>query len=328
MAATTIGPASPKPDIVIAGSLLDAVHHGFQPSDEEPVVYIDLAKFTEFVCAIEAGMDPRIPYHNAEHVKTVLQAVSRIWHECGLRDVVYRLSPTEAPIEELALFVAAAVHDHQHQGLSNDYLIRSLHPYAVAHNDVSPNESHHVASAFTVLYDRHNFVSRLTPGEARLFRTRVIELVLATDISQHFAVVQAMRARDFSEMCSGDVPILLKAALKAADLGHTFMPWPEHCAWSKVLQKEMFAEGDLHRTRLGSEPPTIMDRHACARGHTFESAQSGFFQYLVLPLLEALAVALPGCRSVLIDARANAARWDTSLIVKTRSGTLSLEPPD
>lgn len=311
--------SSEGPIIVVPGSLRDAVLRAM----EGGLAYADAAVLGDFLDRIETGYDAQVPYHNVEHVKTVVHATARLWRTCGLCDVVRRLVPAEADIEELALFVAAAVHDHEHQGLTNDFLIRSLHPFSIIHNDVSPNESHHAASAFEVMFDGLNFL-RCTPAQARLFRSRVIELVLATDIAHHFAVVQAMRSRDFSDMTVADVPLLMKAALKAADLGHTFMPWSDHCAWSKVLQKEMFAEGDLHRLSLGSEPPTIMDRRACAAGHTFESAQAGFFQYIVIPLLESLAVPLPASRSVLADARANARRWESSPLAKTRSGTLDL----
>ena len=194
----------------------------------------------------------------------------------------------------------------------------------VPRSDISPNESHHVASAFAVMFERHNFVAHLPPAHVRLFRGRVIDLVLATDIAHHFSVVQAVRARDPSDMTTSDVPLILKVTMKTADLAHTFMDWEDHCLWSKMLQKELFDEGDLHRTRLGAQPPTIMDREACARGHTFESAQAGFFHYIVIPLLEALATFLPGSGAVLARAKANSALWETTAFRKTRSGRIEV----
>lgn len=195
-------------------------------------------------------------------------------------------------------------------------------------SDISPNESHHVASTFQVLFGRHDFVRALAPAQLRLFRSRVIDLVLATDIAHHFAIVAAMRASNFADMAAADVPLLLKAAIKTADLGHTFLPWPDHCAWSRLLQREMFDEGDLHRSVLRGEPPTVMDRRACAAGHTFESAQAGFFQYIVLPLMEALLAALPGSRPILDAARSNARAWEQTLFPKTASGCLDLHHAD
>lgn len=192
-------------------------------------------------------------------------------------------------------------------------------------SDQSPNESHHVASAFGILFTRHDFVSCLQPAQRRLFRSRVIDLVLATDIAHHFAVVQAMRASDLTDLAAGDVPLLMKAALKTADLAHTFMPWADHCAWSRLLQREMFREGDLHLAVLGAEPPMLMDRRACALGHTFEGAQAGFFQFIVLPLLEALFAVLPSAKPCLDTARANALAWERTSIPKTESGVLDID---
>ncbi len=42
---------------------------------------------------------------------------------------------------------SATVHDHEHGGLNNDFLIKSRHPLAITYNDQSPLENHHVASA-------------------------------------------------------------------------------------------------------------------------------------------------------------------------------------
>ncbi|RYZ25361.1 MAG: hypothetical protein EOP01_10455, partial [Propionibacteriaceae bacterium] len=42
----------------------------------------------------------------AGHVRTVVRACDRVWHGCGLREVVRAVAPSEADVEELALFVA------------------------------------------------------------------------------------------------------------------------------------------------------------------------------------------------------------------------------
>ena len=42
---------------------------------------------------------------------------------------------------------SAAVHDFEHGGLNNDFLIKTSHPLAVTYNDQSPLENHHVSAA-------------------------------------------------------------------------------------------------------------------------------------------------------------------------------------
>ena len=50
-----------------------------------------------------------------------------------------------------ATYYAALVHDFEHLGVNNDYLIKSFHPLAVMYNDISPLENHHLAAAVRVM---------------------------------------------------------------------------------------------------------------------------------------------------------------------------------
>ena len=38
---------------------------------------------------------------------------------------------------EMSLYLAAAAHDYQHPGLTNDYMVRTHHPLAMLYNDRS-----------------------------------------------------------------------------------------------------------------------------------------------------------------------------------------------
>jgi hypothetical protein len=43
------------------------------------------------------------------------------------------------------------VHDYEHRGVNNDWLIRMSDPLAVLYNDRSPMENHHLAAAFRLI---------------------------------------------------------------------------------------------------------------------------------------------------------------------------------
>ncbi len=54
--------------------------------------------------------------------------------------------------QQLATYWSATVHDYEHGGLNNDFLIKTAHPLAITYNDSSPLENHHLAASSRVLY--------------------------------------------------------------------------------------------------------------------------------------------------------------------------------
>ena len=53
----------------------------------------------------------------------------------------------------LACYLAAIIHDYEHRGVNNDFLIKTSDPLALLYNDSSPMENHHVAAAFLLMRD-------------------------------------------------------------------------------------------------------------------------------------------------------------------------------
>ena len=52
----------------------------------------------------------------------------------------------------LSAYWSAAVHDYEHGGLNNDFLIKTAHPLAITYNDISPLENHHLSAAIRVMF--------------------------------------------------------------------------------------------------------------------------------------------------------------------------------
>lgn len=52
------------------------------------------------------------------------------------------------------------VHDFEHKGVNNDFLVRTGDALALLYNDHSPNENHHMAASWGHLV-KHNFLSAL-----------------------------------------------------------------------------------------------------------------------------------------------------------------------
>lgn len=54
--------------------------------------------------------------------------------------------------QQLSSYWSAAVHDYEHGGLNNDFLIKTSHALAVRYNDQSPLENHHMSAAVQLLF--------------------------------------------------------------------------------------------------------------------------------------------------------------------------------
>ncbi len=67
------------------------------------------------------------------------------------------------------------------------FLLRLLQ---ILYNDLSPMENHHVAASFVLLWqEKHNFLSHMQRKTRDMLRDLVVQIVLCTDMKQHFATV-------------------------------------------------------------------------------------------------------------------------------------------
>ena len=84
------------------------------------------------------------------------------------------------------------MHDVDHRGKTNQFLCNSFDPLALLYNDKAVLENHHAATAFRLtleLDSKFNIFLNLEEGQFKELRAIVIEMVLATEMSQHFDIV-------------------------------------------------------------------------------------------------------------------------------------------
>ena len=301
--------------------------------------HIDLAVCARFTHALETRM-PRNGYHNAEHIADVLQSMA-ILLTGGLQDVA---NLTDDPLCVLALLLAASVHDFEHPGLTADHLVAVGHPWALLYNDRAVLEQHHLAEAFALL--RHpimDWTRQLESGQQLRLRKLVIQLVMATDMKEHFTLLgsfgtllhktrhttllrrrqrasmsaagsgsdgQQQQAQNCSGLSESETILVLQVALKVADLGHLRAPLDIHRRWVAGLCSEFYAQGDLERAR-GMPVNDLMSRERAAEmPAALAESQVAFFEYLVLPLVQQWARAT-GAKRWLERVRRNYEFWCT-----------------
>lgn len=73
--------------------------------------------------------------------------------------------------------------------------------------------------------------------------------------------------------------------IKAADIGHSAVCWPQHEQWSLRVAAEFFAQGE-HEKALGMPMSPLCDK---AEAPNIGSSQKGFLEFVCMPLFEVLA---------------------------------------
>jgi len=94
-------------------------------------------------------------------------------------------------VELFALLIAAVCHDVDHPGVTNAFEVNSNSELAFLHNDVSVLENHHSVVTFSLLRrPEYDVLASFTPQQARVVRNVIVSSILATDMAQHFVLLE------------------------------------------------------------------------------------------------------------------------------------------
>uniref|UniRef100_A0A8C7J9K0 Phosphodiesterase n=1 Tax=Oncorhynchus kisutch TaxID=8019 RepID=A0A8C7J9K0_ONCKI len=238
---------------------------------------IPVSSLVTFVEALEVGYSKhRNPYHNLIHAADVTQTAHYLMLHTGIMHWL-----TELDI--LAMVFAAAIHDFEHTGTTNNFHIQTRSEVAILYNDRSVLENHHVSAAYRLMQeDEMNILVNLSKDDWRELRTLVIEMVMSTDMSCHFQQIKTMR-NALQQPEGVDKAKALSLMLHAADISHPAKAWKLHYRWTQALMEEFFRQGDKE-VELGLPFSPLCDRKATM----IAQSQIGFIDFIVEPTFSVL----------------------------------------
>ncbi|KJH43819.1 3'5'-cyclic nucleotide phosphodiesterase [Dictyocaulus viviparus] len=229
-----------------------------------------------WLCTIEAHYHAGNAYHNATHAADVLQATS---YFLDSPSVAAHVSENHA----IAALIAATIHDLDHPGRGNAFLINTRQSLAVLYNDHSVLENHHVALAFQLTLQQSNnvivFIVRrmktsqlilhgnLSREEFTTMRHSIVEMVLATDISRHFEYLvrfNKMNIVDVAEETKdGNSMTICNMLVKCADISNPTREWSLCQKWAYRIVEEYFDQTREEREKGLPITMEVFDRLTC-----------------------------------------------------------------
>jgi hypothetical protein len=259
---------------------------------------IGYTKFEPFIFATANGYHRENPYHTDLHAADIVQTVLLYTIYGNLQKL---LDLNE--IDLVSIFIAASIHDLGHPGYTNNYLINTKNDLAIRYNDQSVLENYHASEGFNIIFKKKdcNILENLPNDDYKICRKRIIQCVLATDMTQHNKQFQFLKNKiktfgikngeNFEKIFEGLDPIIsynlkqefLNVIIHSADVSNPTKPLNIYTHWAKRCVDEFFKQGDMEK-KLGLPVSFNCDREAVL----LSQSQVGFIDAIVFPLFSAL----------------------------------------
>ncbi|CAJ1053988.1 cAMP-specific 3'%2C5'-cyclic phosphodiesterase 4C-like [Xyrichtys novacula] len=294
----------------------------FQERELLKTFRIPVDTFVTYVMTLEDHYHGNVAYHNSLHAADVTQSTHVLLSTPAL-DAVF------TDLEILAALFAAAIHDVDHPGVSNQFLINTNSELALMYNDESVLENHHLAVGFKLLHQENcDIFQNLTKRQRQSLRKLVIDMVLATDMSKHMTLLADLKTMvETKKVTSSGVLLLdhyteriqvLRNMVHCADLSNPTKSLLLYRQWTERIMEEFFRQGDKERER-GMEISAMCDKHTAS----VEKSQVGFIDYIVHPLWETWADLVHPDAQELLDTLEENREWYLNTMPQSPS-----PPPD
>lgn len=288
---------------------------------------IDTSKLNNFLIQLRNNYIPSNPYHNERHGVDVGLNVATYLKESEIIDTCLFHD-----LDILSMIVAALGHDVGHNGKNNSFHINSKSQYALFYHDKSVLENYHIYLIFKILRDEeNNILINLKKEEYTIFRKRVIEGILATDMSIHGNVLSKIKNKLFNwselKKTNEEEPFInpesktlfdeqqevINFVIHSADIAHNTKPFIMSEKWTELLTEEFHLQGDLEKS-LGLPISFLCDRNTS----NVPKSQIGFIDFVILPTFQLLKEAFPSCEYLVKIAQTNKETWKKILDEKEK----------
>jgi len=260
--------------------LLTMSYHIFVKSGLLSRLHLSVNQFLNFMSSVEDGYHPEHQFHNAEHASDVLHCIYYF-------STIPNVATCFKDLDYLGMFMAACIHDYDHPGVSNKFLINVGDPLAELYNDKSVLENHHCSAALKLLNKPgNNFIDRLDKEKKRELRETIIELVLATDLSNHFSYLTSFKKKLLDTLtCNSreDRLLLMQMLIKCCDVSNPTKGRNLYKGWIDRVMSEFFSQGDKEKSLNVTVSPFCNRENA-----NVYSCQKGFIDFVAAPIFEAV----------------------------------------
>lgn len=198
----------------------------------------------------------------------------------------------------ISIYIGGMIHDFKHPGLNNGFLINTAHELSTRYNDISVLENHHIAEAFKIIRSEPKFdiFCMLNKEEKKSIRKKIVECVLATDMTSHARYYQMIKLKVerfeikqgknsdqiFNPATNDSIPQtqqdFCSLILHFCDIANPAKPFDVYKNWMNTVMEEFFRQGDKER-QLGIPISFLCDRNTVS----IEGSQIGFIDGIVLP---------------------------------------------
>jgi GAF domain-containing protein len=249
---------------------------------------INQSKLRNFIGAVRSKYRPENAFHNFQHA----------WGVMHLSFMLLRNGAEEylTALDIFALLVSAICHDSDHPGNNNAFEIAMRSELALLYSDDSVLERHHLAVTNLLLSDPNISVTDgLSPAEQTEFRQLVTAAILATDMSQHFKIVDDIIRRTatpvpYSREDAASRKALIGHILHAADIGAQTQCPTVALKWTDRLVAEFSSQA---QREIDANIPLTPFLHGLDDELKKMQLQAGFVTGIVMPLFAGLAGFLP-----------------------------------